>query len=171
LSANTLTLRADRTTAAVWSVAALLLVAGSVWIVRDSRGALLAWIGFVLAIAVTAYFALQLVVPRALRLELDQDGIEGHLLGHTTRVRWDDVKVARVTVVAGDPILELHVRRDGDTEPVGVLLPLGCDLDALHAFLEARLGRTRPAPSGPAPSGPAPSDPDPSDPDPSQTPT
>ena len=63
------------------------------------------------------------------------------------RLPWQSVHLARVTRVVGEDLLELWATADpADTSPrppmrtVSILLPIGADLDALHALLAARLG-------------------------------
>lgn len=137
----------DPPRAAAWAAAAVLLVTMAIWIIADTGGAVLAWIGLAVAIAVALYFAIPLVAPRATTVVLDPDRVHGRSYHATVDVPWDVVQVARVTRVAGESILELHVREPsttGDpwrTRAVGILLPVGADTAALHDFLERRLGR------------------------------
>lgn len=143
----TLRLAPDRGRAGVWLGLALLLVAMCVWLVGDSSGAVIAWIALALAIGVALYFLVPVLAPELTTLVLDEDRVRGRSYHADVEVAWDQVQVARVVRVAGEPVLELHVREPsptGDpwrTRPVGILLPPGCDLDALHDFLAVRLGR------------------------------
>lgn len=137
----------DRARAVVWTGGGLLLVAMCAWIVADAGGAVPAWVGLAVAVAVTGYFAVPVLAPGLATLVLDADGVRGRSYHLPVEVPWSQVQIARVVEVAGEPVLQLHLREPsphGDpwrTRAVGVLLPLGCDLGALHAFLAARLGR------------------------------
>ncbi len=142
-----LRLEPDRRRAVAWTVAALILVAMCVWFVGDSRGAVVAWVALAASVAVALAFLVPVIAPELTTVVLDQEGVRGRSYHARVDLRWEEVLVADVVTVAGEPILQLHVRvpsATGDpwrTQAVGILLPLGCDLAALHAFLAARLGR------------------------------
>lgn len=145
-----LVLRPARLLAAVWTALGTAGIAGAVWIVRDSSGAPLAWLLLAALCLLTVVVLVPLVAPGLVTLTLDEDGLSGRVYGRRVVARWEDVAVARVTEVAGEPILELHeVDPDGRPRPNGeqptvargILLPLGADLDALDRFLARRLGR------------------------------
>ena len=146
----------DRGMAARWTalgVAACLL---ALWAALDAMN-VLAWAFLLLCLAVTSYVVLQLVLPGRFVLRLDGVGVEVHLPWQRARVAWSRVHVARVVHVAGEPVLELHVWDADDpaqAQPraTGILLPLGADLDVLHAALERHLGVAVPAtdPTGPS---------------------
>lgn len=135
-----LVLRPDRLSAAGWAAASVLLVALGVWLVVDSGGAPLAWVAVAVFGAVATYFLLQAAVPGWFTVVCDADGIRGRNLMHPTDVAWSDVVHADVGRFIGDPMLALQVHRDGETRTTDLLLPLGADLVALHAFLRDRLG-------------------------------
>ncbi len=141
-----LTLRPSRRVALRWTLAVLVLLTAGAWFVVDSHGHPFAWLAVAVFVAVGSFFVGQLVAPGAFALHLDETGLEARLLWQHVDVAWDVVHVARVRRVIGDPILELHVREPsptGDpwrTRAIGVLLPVGYDAPALHAFLAARLG-------------------------------
>jgi hypothetical protein len=139
-------LRPSRAAAGGWSATALITLAVAGWIVVDSRGAVLAWLFATLVALVSVFFLWQFLLPGRFEVRLGSDDLEATLPWGHRRVAWEHVRLARVVRVTGEPILELHVTggSGGDTRPVGVLLPLGADLDALHGFLEARLGRAHP---------------------------
>ena len=138
-------LRPDRGVAARWTAlggAACLL---SLWIALDATASVLAWAFLALCLVVTSYVALQLAWPDRFVLRLDAVGVEVRLPWQHARVAWSRVHVARVVTVAGEPVLELHVWDVDDpaqAQPraTGILLPLGADLDVLHAALERHLG-------------------------------
>lgn len=139
-------LRPDRLVAGGWSLLAIVLLGAGAWFVVDSRGHVVAWLAVGLFVAVGAYFLLQLLAPGWFEVVLDDDVLRSRVLWFETTVPWDQVHLARVESAAGEPFLELHVREPaptGDpwrTRALGVLLPLGVDLDALHRFLARRLG-------------------------------
>lgn len=142
-----LRLQPDPVRARAWAALALALLALTLWITQLTGGAAWAWVGVGLAVAVAVYFLIPAVKPELTTVVLDDRGIHGRAYHAELDARWETVQVARVVEVAGEPILELHVRepsRTGDpwrTRAIGLLLPLGCDLAALHRFLESRLGR------------------------------
>lgn len=143
-----------RWTAAGWTLAGAALVAMGAWLVADSAWSPYAVAAFTLFALVTAFFASQLLAPELFSIELDPEGIDARTLLRRVRLPWEAVHLARVAHRLGDPwlILEVHVQGGGDdggdrTEEVGILLPLGADLAALHEWLDARLGRgARPGP-------------------------
>lgn len=137
----TVELRPARAITGWWTALAAVVVGAAVWIVYDSGGSLLAWGFLVLTLVVAAFFALQLVVPDRFTVELTPDRLQTHHPWGARTIAWDDVRWARVIRVTGEPILELHLEGHPDEDATtGVLLPLGCDEDALHDFLAARLG-------------------------------
>lgn len=148
---DTVTLRPRRGPAAGWSAAALLLVASGVWFVLDSAGHPLAWLSLGLFLAVASYFVLQLLAPGSFAVQLTEEAVVARALWHRTEVPWEQVHLARVERTLGEPFLELHIREPspvGDpfrTRALGILLPLGCDLGALHTFLAVRLGAGTPS--------------------------
>lgn len=157
-SADRVELLRDPVVAARWSglAAALLVAAG--WLVADSRGHPLSWALLVATLVASSYFFVQLVSPDTVRVTLGSAGIDAAAFGRRVSVAWDAVHVARVRQVAGEPVLALEIREQGPSghpsprRVVGVLLPLGSDVDALHAALERRLGggggRRTSAPTG-----------------------
>ena len=142
LEVEPVTLRPRLGAAVTWSVLGALLVAAGAFFVLDSSGHPIAWATLALFLAVALYFLAQLVSARVSVVELDREHLRARTYGRRTEVAWDDVHVATVRRVAGDPVLVLDVRDpNGRQDVIGVLLPVGCDLDALHDFLAARLGR------------------------------
>jgi hypothetical protein len=141
-----LTLEPDRRQAAGWFGLALVLLAMTGWLAHRTGGAAWAWVGVAVAVALAGYFLVPLTVPRLTTVVLDGTGLRGRAYHVELDVVWEAVRWAQVVAVAGEPILELHVREPspvGDpwrTRAVGLLLPLGCDVAALHGFLAARLG-------------------------------
>ena len=129
-----------------WSFLSLLLLAAGVFLIIDSGGHPGAWIALVAFAVPAAFFLIQLVWPGATAVRLDEDAFRSRTLFWRTEVPWDHVHLARVRRVAGDPVLALEIREPSPTgdewrnRVVAVLLPIGCDLDRLHTFLEARLG-------------------------------
>ena len=141
-----LRLRADRAAATWWSVLGVLLVGLGGFYVVDTDGHPIALLALVLFGAVGGYFVVQLVRPQLLSIDLDGEGVHARTLWWRTEVPWGAVHLARVDVAMGEPYLELHVRErapTGDpwqTRAIALLLPVGADVDALHAYLAARLG-------------------------------
>lgn len=147
-----LTLAPGRRAAAAWTGLAVAVLGAVVWILVDSRGHPAAWVALAVAGTMTAFFALQLALPRLFTFRLDHERLRGRVLVTSVEVDWADVQLARVYTVAGDPMLELQVtdRAGGQPRGVGLLLPVGADLDALHRFLARRLGRSDTTPTEPA---------------------
>lgn len=138
-----LELRPDRREVARWVAGSTAALAVFVWAFVDSAGHPLAWVALTFGVIVAAYFVLQLVAPSRFVVRLEADVLTARFAWSSATVSWDDVNVARVSSLAGEPYLELEVR-DHEARRVvshGVLLPVGCDLAALHAFLARRLGR------------------------------
>lgn len=152
--ARALTLGPDPARARWWAGLSLLLVTLTLVVAIASEDGVLEWIGVAVAVAVAVYFVIPVVAPEVTTLVLDADGVHGRMYHVPVDVPWDVVRVARIVRVAGEPVLELHVRepRPGDdgqrTRAVGILLPLGADLVALQELLATRtaLGALRAAP-------------------------
>lgn len=142
-----LVLRPARAATLAWAAAGVLLVAIGVWFVLDSGGAPLAWVAVAVFGAIAAYFLLQAVAPSLFTVVADDDGVRGRNLMHPIDVRWSEIVHADVDRFLGDPMLQLQVRDGPGTRPVDLLLPVGADLPALHAFLRARLGDAPRAPA------------------------
>ena len=142
----TATLRPARSTAGAWTAVGLAATSLAIWAAVDARTSLVAWTFAALCLVVTSYVALQLVAPAWFTVTLGPAAIEVRLPWQRRRVPWDRVHVARVVRVAGEPVLELHVRgpdaaAQDQPRGTGVVLPLGTDQAALHRVLEQRLGR------------------------------
>lgn len=151
-SPGPVTLRPAPGVAGRWSVAAALLVVAGLYLVLDTGGDLLAYPVLAVFGVVAAYFLVQALAPGLVEVRLEPDALRATTFGRRTEVAWDVVHLARVTRLAGEPVLHLRLRpgvAEGRTRrsAVTVLLPLGCDEEAIHRFLAARLGR------GPAPAG------------------
>lgn len=142
-----LVLRRATGDALLWSLLGVLLVCGAILLVANADGHPLAWLLLALSTGAAGWFAVQLLAPDAVRVELDHDGVRARTFGWPIRVAWDQVHLARVRRIVGEPVLELEVRHDPGRAPGGpgrqrlILLPVGADLAPLHAFLEGRLGR------------------------------
>ncbi len=122
-------------------------VALTLWTAIDMRTSLFAWSFAFLTIVVTAVVVAQWVRPRAFEVRLGDAAIEVGAPWQRLRLPWESVHLARVTRVVGEDLLELWATVDpADTSPrpamrtISILLPIGADLDALHALLESRLG-------------------------------
>jgi hypothetical protein len=146
-----LVLAPDPARAVAWAVLALVLVAITLALAVTSDGGTVEWIGAGIAIAVAVFFVVPIVAPHLTTLVLDGEGVTGRSYHTAVEVSWDVVHVARVVRVAGEPLLELHVRERspiGDpwrTRAVGILLPIGADIAAVEEFLAHRPGPTRAA--------------------------
>lgn len=134
-----LVLRPARGPAAAWAVAGVVLLAAGVWLVLDSAGAPLAWIAIAVFGVVAAYFLLQALVPSWFTLVCDEHGIRGRTPWRRLEVTWDGIDLASIDRFAGDPVLRLHLATD-PPDVVDVLLPVGADVESLHAVLRDRLG-------------------------------
>lgn len=148
-------LRPDRGAATRWTVVGATASVLALWIALDAGDSVLAWAFTALCLVLTAYVAAQLARPDRFQVRLDAAGVEVALPWQHARIPWGRVQVARVVSVAGEPVLELHVWDHDDPaqavpRATGILLPLGADLDLLHARLGRHLGVSGPgAPAGP----------------------
>lgn len=137
----------DAGRARAWAAAAVVLVVLTLFLALASDGGVIEWIGAAVAIAAATYFVIPVVAPAMTTLELDAQGVHGRSYHVAVNVPWEVVQVARVVHVAGEPVLELHVREPspaGDpwrTRAIGVLLPIGADLDRLQEALDTRTRR------------------------------
>ena len=151
-SLQPLILRPRWSAAAAWGTLGLALIASGVYFVSDSRGHPLSWALLGAFLAVGGYYAAQAVVPGLVEVRLERDYVRSNLFGFKRRVSWEHVHVARVRRVGGDPMLHLEVREpsvSGDDfrhRVIAIVLPVGCDLGALHRFLAIRLGTAPRAP-------------------------
>jgi hypothetical protein len=154
------TLRPDRGVAGRWTAVGVAATIRATWVALDARDSLVSWAFVALCAVLTSFVLLQLVRPDRFRLVVDDGGVEAHLPWQHVRHPWGRIHLARVVKVSGEPVLELHVWDPEDpsqTSPraTGVLLPVGADLDRLHAELERHLGHAPSTPPDTA-SGPEP---------------
>ncbi|MFP5308073.1 MAG: hypothetical protein ACLGIR_00665 [Actinomycetes bacterium] len=143
MSPESCTVRADRRAASLWTVLALLLVAVTGWLVADASLDVAAVVGLALALGLLGWFGAQALVPSWFEVTCDGTGLHARALWARVDVPWSDVHLVRVRQVAGEPVLQVH-HRAGGTPPSGLLLPVGVDLEALHASLAAHLGQPEP---------------------------
>lgn len=135
-------LRRNTATAAWWSLLGLLLTAAGVFFVLDTGGHPVAWAMLVIFAFPSAYFLVQLVWPGAIEVRCEADVLRSRFLAVRRTVAWDEVHVAKVRERFGDPVLLIDVRpAQGERRRIRVPLPVGADLERLHTFLRARLGR------------------------------
>lgn len=139
-------LRPSASLAGRWAAVGLLATLLAVWGAVASGTSLLAWGLVAVAVLLTAPVAAQWLLPDRFVVALDDTAAEVQMPWQRVRIQWADVHRAQVVTVAGEPVLELHVwdpDTPAQTQPrgVGVLLPLGADLPALHQHLERLLGR------------------------------
>lgn len=133
-------IRRDAFHAVAWGVAAIVLVVIGIALVVSSGGDPLSIVLLVLFGATAGYFLVAWIFPTRWEVVLDDDGIEVTLPWRQTRVAWDEVDFVRVTRLAGDPFLELHVVEDDRLVSRGAMLPFGADLAALDARLRRQFG-------------------------------
>lgn len=149
--ATPVVLRPDPVVAGWWTLLGLLLVAAGVWLLIDSEGHPVAWVAFALFLPVAGFFLFQLATPTRFRVELWPDHVRAVLGWRDVTVAWEQVHDVRVRRVAGDHVLELHQHPHepgAAPPPIGLLLPVGCDLAALQRFLQDRLGYAIAPPAG-----------------------
>lgn len=149
-------LQPDRATAWRWTLVGAVAVGLALWIAVDAGTSVLAWTFVALCVVLSSYVVLQLVAPRRFQLRMDAAAIEVALPWQHHRIPWQRIHLARVVTVAGEPVLELHLwdpddPAQGSPRPTGALLPVGADLDALHAMLDRHLGLADPDPAPGAP--------------------
>lgn len=141
-------LQPDRVTAWRWTLVGAVTVGLALWVAVDA-GTMLAWMFVALCLVVSSYVAFQLVAPDRFQLRLDAAAIEVRVPWRHRRIPWHRIHTARVITVTGEPVLELHLWDPDEPaqdapRPTGVLVPLGADLDLLHAMLDRHLGRADP---------------------------
>lgn len=135
-------LQRNAAVAAWWSLLGASLTAAGVFFVVDSAGHVVSWMLLAVFALPSLYFLAQLVWPRFIEVRLGPERLRARSPLGRRSVVWDDVHVAKVRRVLGDPVLVVDVRRpDGELDRTRILLPVGVDLDRLHGFLRARLGR------------------------------
>lgn len=139
-------LEPDRVTAWRWTLVGAVTVGLAVWVAVDAGTSVLAWMFVALCLVLSSYVGLQLVAPDRFQLRIDAAAIEVRVPWRHRRIPWQRIHLARVITVTGEPVLELHLwDPDEPTQdaprPTGVLVPLGADLELLHAMLDRHLGR------------------------------
>lgn len=135
-------LRRKAAAAAWWTLVGISVTAAGIFFVVDSRGHPVAWASVVAFSVPTLYFLLQLVWSGSVEVRLDADALRSRSPLGRRSVAWEDVHIAKVRRIFGDPFLVVDVRRpDGDLDRMRVPLPVGADLDRVHGFLRERLGR------------------------------
>lgn len=135
-------LRRKAPVAAWWTLLGSLLTAAGVFFVLDTDGHPAAWATLVVFAVPAAYFFVQLVWPGAMEVRCGADLLRSRFLAVRRTVAWDDVYVAKVRERFGDPVLVIEMRpAHGGARRIRVPLPVGADLERLHTFLRARLGR------------------------------
>ncbi len=132
-------LRPSRVVAALHVGLGGVVVALAGWIVVDSDGHALAVALLVAGLVVSAPFVGELLTPAAFTWRLDEDGLEARTGPRVVRVAWRHVHLARVGHAAGEPALHLDLHR-GPRRVRTLRLPVGADLDVLHAALARHLG-------------------------------
>lgn len=138
-----LVIRPDAGAALRWSMVGVALVLVATWLARDAGP--LGWIALGVAIALAGYFVLQLVAPGLFQIVCDHHGLHGRTLLQRVDAPWESIHLARVSRIAGDPLLTVTVRDRYESTTAGLLLPVGADLEALHGVLGRRLGRGVPS--------------------------
>lgn len=135
-------LRRNAAVAAWWSLLGTSLTSAGVFFVVDSDGHPVAWALLVVFALPSLYFLAQLLWPGSVEVRLGPERLRSRSPVGRRSVGWDEVHVAKVRRILGDPVLVVDVRRpDGELDRLRILLPVGVDLGRLHGFLEARLGR------------------------------
>jgi hypothetical protein len=139
MTASETVLAASRPVTAWWSGLGLAAIGLALWIVVDSAGHGLAWALLVASTVVTAPFLAQLVAPARFTWRLDGHGLVARSPLRVLEAPWEDIHLARVVRQAGEPALELQLRRGDETETHLALLPFGADRAALHRALRDHL--------------------------------
>ena len=135
-------LRRNAVVAAWWTLLGSLLTAAGVFFVLDTAGHPVAWAALVIFAVPAGYFLVQLVWAGAIEVRCGADELRSRFLTVRRTVAWDDVHVAKVRERFGDPVLLIDMRpANGEARRIRVPLPVGADLERLHTFLRARLGR------------------------------
>lgn len=135
-------LRRKTATAGRWAALGLSVTAAGVFFVIDSHGHPVAWVLAVVFCLPTLYFLGQFVWPGLVEVRLGPHELRSRSPLGRRAVAWDDVHVAKIRRIFGDPFLVVDVRRpEGDLDRMRIPLPVGADLDPVHAFLAERLGR------------------------------
>ena len=126
------TLVPDRARAAGWTAVGLVATSLAAYAVGSSR-----WLPFTAALAVlcavpTAVFLLQLFAPEAWTLHVDRQGLRGTVATFPVEQSFAAVRAVELDTVAGEPVVVM-LGPGGDRRRL--LLPVGCDLEALRSVL------------------------------------
>lgn len=127
---GTVTLRPDRLRAAWWSLVGLVATGLGAWAFSASRWSVLYAVLCTVCALPTAVFLLQLLAPDTWTLEVDRDGVQGHVAAFRVVEPFVGLRSVELGRLAGEPVLELQGR--GRRR---LLLPIGADLGALRRLL------------------------------------
>jgi len=122
----------DPARAGGWAFASLLAFALAVWLTVVAVAGPFAWLLLAVSGWTTWVLGSQALVPAGCTLVVDGAGVRGWHLGRGVDLAFRDATGVRLRTVAGEPVLAVG-QRHGRAR--AVVLPLGCDLDALREVL------------------------------------
>lgn len=125
------TLEPDRRAAALWTALGLVATTLAAHAFASADSVLFPGLLVLACALTTGVFGLQLLAPEAWTLEVDRSGVHGTLATFSVEEAFDRVRAVELWWRGGDPLLVLL--RTGDRR--ALLLPVGCDLDALRALV------------------------------------
>lgn len=122
----------DPARAGRWAFVSLLAFVLAGWVTVVALGGPFAWLLLGVSGWTTWVLGSQALVPAACTLVVDEAGVRGWHLGRSVELAFHDATGVTLRTTAGEPVLAIG-RPDGRAR--AVVLPLGCDLDALREVL------------------------------------
>lgn len=139
--AGAVLLRPARGTATSWSVVGGAATSLAGWLIADTGGHPLA-VALLLACVVATYpVLLASVAPGRVAWLLDDQGLVVPRPWGSWSVGWEEIRLARVVRRFGEPALELTLAEAPGRSRTR-RLPVGADVERLHAVLAVQLGPT-----------------------------
>lgn len=126
------TLLPDRARAALWAGIGLVATCLAAYAVGSTRYVLVNAVLLTLCAVPTAVFGLQLLAPETWTLEVDTDGVRGHVAAFAVAEPFSVLRAVELQHVVGEPVLVLL----GASGRRRLLLPVGCDVDGLRSVLQ-----------------------------------
>lgn len=122
----------DPARAGGWALASLVAFVLAVWLTVLAGVGPFAWLLLLVSAWTTWVLGSQALAPAACALVVDAEGVRGWHLGRRVEVPFRDATGVTLRSATGEPVLAVG-QLDGRAR--AVVLPLGCDLDALREVL------------------------------------